>query len=93
MCLKGEGIKELLKGWWMGYDFSVSPFHFGSKVESFEIRLENFETVERERERRKTLILIHVKCALTIEIYIYIYIYTRLGVLTTMHVTYINKER
>ena len=44
MCLKGEGIKELLKGWWMGYDFSVSPFHFGSKVESFEIRLENFET-------------------------------------------------
>ena len=44
MWLKGEGIKELLKGWWMGYDFSVSPFHFGSKVESFEIRLENFET-------------------------------------------------
>ena len=44
MWLKGEGIKELLKGWWMGYDFSVSPFRFGSKVESFEIRLENFET-------------------------------------------------
>ena len=47
--------------------------------------------VERERERRKTLILIHVKCALTIERDIYIY--TRLGVLTTIHVTYINKER
>ena len=42
----------------------------------------------RERERRKTLILIHMYL-LTIEKYIY----TRLGVLTTIHVTYINKER
>ena len=42
----------------------------------------------RERERRKTLILIHIYL-LTIEKYIY----TRLGVLTTIHVTYINKER
>ena len=46
------------------------------------------EAVERERERRKTLFSFIV-FLLTIERYIY----TRLGVLTTIHVTYINKER
>ena len=46
---------------------------------------------ERERKRRKTLILIHVK---NMHLQLRdIYIYTRLGILTTIHVTYINKER
>ena len=45
------------------------------------------KTVKREREK-KTLILIHC-------VYLQLrkYIYTRLGVLTTIHVTYIKKER
>ena len=47
----------------------------------------------REREKKEKNLNSHSckKYALTIEIYIYIY--TRLGVLTTIHVTYINKER
>ena len=44
----------------------------------------------RERERRKTLILIHVIDYLQLRS---IYIYTSLGELTTIHVTYIKKER
>ena len=44
----------------------------------------------RERERRKTLILIHVINYLQLRS---IYIYTSLGELTTIHVTYIKKER
>ena len=46
--------------------------------------------VLRERERRKTLILIHVINYLQLRS---IYIYTSLGELTTIHVTYIKKER
>ena len=43
----------------------------------------------REREK-KTLILIH---CVYLQLRKYIYIYIRLGVLPTIHVTYIKKER
>ena len=43
----------------------------------------------REREREEKNLILILVFLLTIERYIY----TRLGVLTTIHVTYINKER
>ena len=63
---------------------------FGGPTEAKEPQkrhVQGSDTMLREREK-KTLILIHC-------VYLQLrkYIYTRLGVLTTIHVTYIKKER